>query len=63
MIAPFDYSALIWATGIGWLVWREFPDSWVWLGAAVLVASGIYIIHRETGFRRTTARPPTPPLS
>ncbi|MDX1709515.1 MAG: DMT family transporter [Rhodovibrionaceae bacterium] len=67
VIAPFDYSALIWATAIGWLVWRDFPDFWVCVGAMVLVASGIYIIHRETGQRRaaarTTARPPATPPS
>jgi len=48
VIAPFDYVALIWAVGLGWLVWRELPDAWTWAGVAVLVASGLYILHRET---------------
>jgi drug/metabolite transporter (DMT)-like permease len=56
VIAPFDYSALIWATSIGWMVWNEFPDAWVWAGAAVLVGSGVYIIHREAR-PRGTSRP------
>lgn len=49
VVAPFDYTALLWATLIGWLVWQELPDAPVWIGAAVVVASGLYIIHREAG--------------
>jgi drug/metabolite transporter (DMT)-like permease len=53
VVAPFDYTALVWATIIGWLVWREVPDRFVWLGAAVIIASGLYILYRETrGSRR-----------
>lgn len=52
VIAPFDYTALIWGTVFGWLVWQELPGANVWLGAAVVIASGLYIIHRETRVRR-----------
>ena len=52
VVAPFDYTALLWATLIGWLVWHELPDATVWFGAAVVVASGLYIIHREAGIGR-----------
>ena len=52
VIAPFDYTALIWGTLIGWLVWQELPGANVWLGAAVVIASGLYIIYRETRMRR-----------
>jgi drug/metabolite transporter (DMT)-like permease len=48
VVAPFDYTALVWAAAIGWLVWREVPDGFVWLGAAVIIASGLYILYRET---------------
>ena len=51
VIAPFDYTALIWGTLIGWLVWHELPGANVWLGAAIVIASGLYIVHRETGVR------------
>ncbi len=47
MIAPFDYTALIWAALIGWIVWQERPEPAVWLGAAIIAASGLYITHRE----------------
>ncbi len=52
VVAPFDYTALIWGTAIGWLVWHELPGAHVWLGAGVVVASGLYIIHREARVRR-----------
>jgi len=48
VVAPFDYTALIWASLFGWLVWDEIPDSWTYAGAAVIIASGIYIVFRET---------------
>jgi drug/metabolite transporter (DMT)-like permease len=51
VIAPFDYTALLWGTLFGWLVWHELPDTNVWLGAAIVIASGLYIVHRETRVR------------
>ncbi len=47
IVAPFDYTALIWATGLGWLVWGDVPLLWTILGAAIIVISGIIIILRE----------------
>ncbi|NDV87185.1 EamA family transporter [Aurantimonas aggregata] len=47
VVAPLDYTALIWATLIGWLIWNELPDSPVFVGAAVIVASGVFTIWRE----------------
>ena len=52
VIGPFDYTALVFATGFGYAIWGQVPDRFVWLGAAVIVASGIYILHRETVRRR-----------
>ncbi|GAB4530241.1 MAG: DMT family transporter [Roseibium sp.] len=47
VVAPFDYTALLWATLLGWLLWDEFPDGATFVGAAVIIASGIYIVWRE----------------
>ena len=47
VVAPFDYTALLWATLIGWQVWGEIPDTLTYVGAAIIVASGIYIVVRE----------------
>jgi len=54
VVAPFDYTQLIWATGIGFLVWGELPHPATIAGALVVAASGVYILHREIRrFRRT----------
>jgi drug/metabolite transporter (DMT)-like permease len=48
VITPFEYSALIWATLLGYLLWDELPDGITLLGATIVVASGLYIVYRET---------------
>lgn len=47
VLAPVHYSLLIWGTFWGWLVFDQLPDFWTWVGAAVIVATGLYIINRE----------------
>jgi len=47
VIAPTHYSLIIWSTFYGWLVFGQLPDRWTWLGAAIIVATGLYIMHRE----------------
>ncbi len=52
LVAPFEYTALVWAAILGWIIWREQPQPMVWLGAAVIMLSGLYITHRETALAR-----------
>lgn len=47
VVAPFDYTALLWATLFGWVFWKEVPDAVTWIGAAIIVVSGLYIVLRE----------------
>jgi drug/metabolite transporter (DMT)-like permease len=47
VITPVRYTSLIWATLIGYVVWRELPDAWVFAGSAVIIASGVYIVRAE----------------
>jgi drug/metabolite transporter (DMT)-like permease len=47
VLAPFSYSQLIWATISGWLVFNNLPDEWTLVGAAIIIASGLYTAHRE----------------
>jgi drug/metabolite transporter (DMT)-like permease len=47
VVAPFDYTAIIWATLLGWLFWNEIPDQLTFLGAAIIITSGVFIIIRE----------------
>ncbi len=47
IVSPFKYTALIWAAGIAYLVWGEVPATETWLGAGVIIASSLYMLHRE----------------
>lgn len=48
VVAPFDYTALIWAAGLGFLIWGDLPGAWTLVGAGVIVCSGLIIVFRET---------------
>lgn len=48
IVGPFDYGQLIGATILGSIVFSEFPDLWTWIGAALLISSGLYIARRES---------------
>ena len=47
VIAPFRYTALIWAILFGWVLFGSLPDRWTMLGAGIVVASGIYTLWRD----------------
>ena len=52
VVAPFDYSALIWASVFGWILWREAPEPAVWIGAVIVATAGVYITRREMALGR-----------
>jgi drug/metabolite transporter (DMT)-like permease len=54
-VMPYDYTRLIFAAVIGYLAFAEVPDLWTWIGAAVIASSAIYIAHRESVRRQSTA--------
>lgn len=47
IIAPFRYTALIFALILGWLVFGQFPDGWTLAGSVIVMATGAYTFHRE----------------
>ena len=47
LVGPFRYSSLLWAAGLGWLIWNELPPLNTWLGASLVIGAGIYIARRE----------------
>lgn len=57
VVVPFDYTQLLWAVLLGWLIWNTHPPSTTWIGAAVIVASGLYTIYREHKLGREKPRP------
>jgi drug/metabolite transporter (DMT)-like permease len=46
-VAPFRYVSLLWAIGIGLVFFGEIPDVWMLIGAAIVIASGLYTFYRE----------------
>jgi drug/metabolite transporter (DMT)-like permease len=52
VLSPFIYSQLLWAIALGYLVFADVPNRWTLTGAGIVVASGLYILHRETVRRR-----------
>lgn len=55
LLALYKYSSLIWALALGFLVWGDVPSGGVWLGAALIVGSGLYILYRERVRRDASA--------
>jgi drug/metabolite transporter (DMT)-like permease len=47
VVAPFEYTAMLWAVGLDWLFWSALPSSRVWTGGALVIVSGLYLIWRE----------------
>jgi drug/metabolite transporter (DMT)-like permease len=58
ILAPFIYSQIIWMVGLGWLVFGQLPDRWTFVGGAIVIASGLYLLYRE----RVRRVEPSPPL-
>src|SRR5215813_8057384 len=63
LIAPFDYTSMLWALILGYLVFGEVPSALVFAGAAIIAAAGLFVIWRERqlGLQRARAAegPPT----
>jgi drug/metabolite transporter (DMT)-like permease len=52
VIAPADYSKLIFSTLLGYLIWEHWPAETIWLGIPFIIASGVYIGIRERTVRK-----------
>ncbi|SLN68953.1 EamA-like transporter family protein [Roseovarius litorisediminis] len=53
-IAPFRYTGLIWALGLGWLVFGDWPATITLIGASIVVGSGLFMLYREAKIGRKT---------
>jgi drug/metabolite transporter (DMT)-like permease len=60
VVAPFRYAGVIWAIALGFLIWGHVPNALAVAGMAILVASGLYIMHREAVRRRQAVDLPDP---
>ena len=57
VLAPFQYVEIIGATILGLVIFGDFPDAVTWLGIAIIVASGMYIFHRESKLSEASPDP------
>jgi drug/metabolite transporter (DMT)-like permease len=48
-VAPLQYSALAWGVAIDWILWQTLPDRYTLVGAAIIIASGVYLLRHEKG--------------
>lgn len=55
LIAPLEYSALLWGVLLDLALWQTLPDGVTWIGAAIIIVSGFYLMRRE--------RAPAPPIA
>jgi drug/metabolite transporter (DMT)-like permease len=51
ILAPFIYSQIIWMLALGYIVFGDWPDSWTFVGAGIVIASGLYLLSRERAKR------------
>lgn len=47
ILAPFIYSQIIWMIALGYLVFGQLPDRWTYIGTAIVIGSGLYLLYRE----------------
>ena len=55
LVMPMDYTSLLWATLLGIWLFAELPTPWVWVGAPIIIASGLVIVWREHRLHRRAA--------
>lgn len=56
VVVPMDYSSLLWAAALGWLLFNALPAPATWAGAPVIIASGLVIVWRERVRHREATR-------
>ena len=56
-VAPFEYSALAWGLGLDWIIWQSLPAAHTWLGAAIIIGSGLWLVRHEQRITEAHANP------
>ena len=55
VLAPFEYTSLLWSALLGYLLWNEFPGTHLWIGAFLVCCSALYIVFREARAKALTS--------
>ena len=61
-LAPLEYTGLVWVVLLDLSVWGVLPDRATWIGAGIIIASGVYLLHRDRIRAPDRERPPLEPL-
>jgi drug/metabolite transporter (DMT)-like permease len=56
-VAPFEYMSIVWGACIDWVVWQTVPGARMFAGAAIVVAAGLYLMHRQSSRFVALAQP------
>ena len=62
MLAPIEFTTLIWATLFGYWIWGELPTAAVLIGAVLIIGANLYIAHREARLAKLAQRKTFPPI-
>lgn len=57
VVAPFEYTAMVWGVLNGWLFFGDWPDATAWLGIAIIIGSGLYVLYRDKVRSASTSSP------
>ena len=55
LVMPMDYTSLLWAAMLGVWMFGELPTPWIWVGAPIIIGSGLVIVWREHRLARRAA--------
>ncbi len=47
VVTPFEYTAMVWSVIYGWIIWQDWPRILDWVGIAIIIGSGMYILWRD----------------
>ena len=56
VVAPFDYTSMLWALLLGWWIFGELPETLVYVGASIVAGAGLFVIWRERQLGLARAR-------
>ena len=56
LVAPMDYSNLLWSTLYGFLIWDYIPGASLWIGAPIIIGAGIYVALRQDSLGKRTLK-------